>query len=167
MSDRTPTPTNQNTNNNDKQNDATPSVTQDFRQNHTRSGPTTGAATRSLLPPLPHELTAEWTVRAQLTFARAGERVQREFSSNDPVHPVRVVYKWSTLDTTNDQTDLGSGVGVGGANDDDDADDAKDVDMEDVSSSNTPTSHKRINTSSSRCSEQSTPFKVIRNSYQI
>lgn len=45
-------------------------------------------------PPLPHELTAEWTVRAQLTFARGGEPVQREYSTQDAVHPVRVVYKW-------------------------------------------------------------------------
>lgn len=44
--------------------------------------------------PLPHELTAEWTVRAQLTFARGGEPVQREYSGQDAVHPVRVVYKW-------------------------------------------------------------------------
>lgn len=47
-------------------------------------------------PPLPHELTAEWTVRAQLTFARGGEPVQREYSTQDAVHPVRVVYKWCT-----------------------------------------------------------------------
>ncbi|XP_030564113.1 uncharacterized protein LOC115764937 [Drosophila novamexicana] len=47
--------------------------------------------------PLPHELTAEWTVRAQLTFARAGgEPVQREFSAQEPLHPVRVVYKLCT-----------------------------------------------------------------------
>lgn len=46
--------------------------------------------------PLPHELTAEWTVRAQLTFARGGEPVQREYSTQDAVHPVRVVYKWCT-----------------------------------------------------------------------
>ncbi|XP_030387938.1 uncharacterized protein LOC115634389 [Scaptodrosophila lebanonensis] len=46
-------------------------------------------------PPLPHELTAEWTVRAQLKFARAGEQVQREYSTDDPLQPVRVVYKWS------------------------------------------------------------------------
>lgn len=46
--------------------------------------------------PLPHELTAEWTVRAHLTFARAGETVQKEFSAPEAVHPVRVVYKWST-----------------------------------------------------------------------
>ncbi|XP_017837324.1 uncharacterized protein LOC108596268 [Drosophila busckii] len=47
-------------------------------------------------PPLPHELTAEWTVRAQLTFAHGGEPVQREFSTQDAVQPVRVVYKWCT-----------------------------------------------------------------------
>ncbi|XP_017108043.2 uncharacterized protein [Drosophila bipectinata] len=47
-------------------------------------------------PPLPHELTAEWTVRAHLTFARAGETVQKEFCAPEAVHPVRVVYKWST-----------------------------------------------------------------------
>lgn len=47
-------------------------------------------------PPLPHELTAEWTVRAQLTFARAGEPVQREFNAQEPLQPMRVVYKWST-----------------------------------------------------------------------
>lgn len=70
----------------DKQTDASLGrTTQDFHQNHTR-------------PPLPHELTAEWTVKAQLKFARAGETVRREFSSNDPVNPVRVVYKWSTFD---------------------------------------------------------------------
>lgn len=46
--------------------------------------------------PLPHELTAEWTVRAHLTFARAGETVHKEFSAPEAVHPVRVVYKWST-----------------------------------------------------------------------
>lgn len=62
-------------------------TTQEFRQNHS-----------SERPPMPHELTAEWTVRAQLRFARAGETVQREFGTNDPVNPVRVVYKWSTLD---------------------------------------------------------------------
>ncbi|KAL9918230.1 uncharacterized protein ACN427_000657 isoform 1-T4 [Glossina fuscipes fuscipes] len=70
----------------DKQTDASLGrTTQDIHQNHTR-------------PPLPHELTAEWTVKAQLKFARAGETVRREFSSNDPVNPVRVVYKWSTFD---------------------------------------------------------------------
>ncbi|XP_034110977.1 uncharacterized protein LOC117572339 [Drosophila albomicans] len=47
-------------------------------------------------PPLPHELTAEWTVRAQLTFARGGEPVQQEYNAQDPLHPVRVVYKWCT-----------------------------------------------------------------------
>ncbi|XP_017027268.1 uncharacterized protein [Drosophila kikkawai] len=46
--------------------------------------------------PLPHELTAEWTVRAHLTFARAGEPVQKELSAPEAVHPVRVVYKWCT-----------------------------------------------------------------------
>lgn len=51
------------------------------------------------LPPLPHELTAEWTVRAQLTFARAGEPVQREFNAQEPLQPMRVVYKWSTPHT--------------------------------------------------------------------
>ncbi|KAL7735203.1 hypothetical protein ACLKA6_016122 [Drosophila palustris] len=50
-------------------------------------------------PPLPHELTAEWTVRAQLTFARGGETVQKEFSGQEPLHPVRVVYKWCTPET--------------------------------------------------------------------
>lgn len=48
------------------------------------------------VPPLPHELTAEWTVRAHLTFARAGEPVQKEFNAPEAVHPVRVVYKWCT-----------------------------------------------------------------------
>ncbi|XP_034479108.1 uncharacterized protein LOC117785276 [Drosophila innubila] len=47
-------------------------------------------------PPLPHELTAEWTVRAQLTFARGGEAVQKEYNVQEPLHPVRVVYKWCT-----------------------------------------------------------------------
>lgn len=47
--------------------------------------------------PLPHELTAEWTVRAQLRFARAGEIVNKKFNTSDPVSPVKVVYKWTTL----------------------------------------------------------------------
>lgn len=47
-------------------------------------------------PPLPHELTAEWTVRAHLTFARGGEAVQKEYNVQEPLHPVRVVYKWCT-----------------------------------------------------------------------
>ncbi|XP_022232038.2 uncharacterized protein LOC111080622 [Drosophila obscura] len=49
--------------------------------------------------PLPHELTAEWTVRAHLTFARAGEAVHKEcgvVGAAEPVQPVRVVYKWCT-----------------------------------------------------------------------
>ncbi|XP_019893736.1 uncharacterized protein LOC105262075 isoform X2 [Musca domestica] len=64
---------------------------QEFRQNHPQP-----QATRP--PPMPHELTAEWTVRAQLRFARAGETVRKDFSTNDPINPVRVVYKWTTLD---------------------------------------------------------------------
>lgn len=60
---------------------------QDFRQNHTTPR-----------PPMPHELTAEWTVSAQLKFARAGETVKKEYSTNDPINPVRVMYKWSTGD---------------------------------------------------------------------
>ncbi|XP_037948959.1 serine-rich adhesin for platelets [Teleopsis dalmanni] len=68
----------------------------EFRQNHTRP---------NLAPPQPHELTAEWTVRAKLTFARAGENVRREFSSNDPTNPVRVIYKWSTLDGSHTNID--------------------------------------------------------------
>ncbi|KAM7342223.1 uncharacterized protein ACRADG_009705 isoform 1-T5 [Cochliomyia hominivorax] len=59
----------------------------DFRQNHT--------TTRA---PMPHELMAEWTVSAQLKFARAGETVKKEFSTNDPINPVRVLYKWSAAD---------------------------------------------------------------------
>ncbi|XP_011209607.2 uncharacterized protein LOC105230516 [Bactrocera dorsalis] len=93
----------------------------------------------TVLPPQPHELTAEWTVRAQLTFARAGEKVQREFSSNDPVNPVRVVYKWSAFDSPLPP--------------DDDAD----VDLMDDSSSSTL--HKR-NSFASRGSRQSTPLKT-------
>ncbi|XP_034651515.1 uncharacterized protein LOC117890655 isoform X1 [Drosophila subobscura] len=59
--------------------------------------PTVGASAA----PLPHELTAEWTVRAHLTFARAGEPVHGEGSATEqptvqPVHPVHVVYKWCT-----------------------------------------------------------------------
>lgn len=50
-------------------------------------------------PPLPTELTAEWTVKAHLRFARAGESVRKTFSSCDPVNPVRIVYKWSTLES--------------------------------------------------------------------
>ncbi|XP_011196401.2 uncharacterized protein Hgs_2 [Zeugodacus cucurbitae] len=97
-------------------------------------------AAATTLPPQPHELTAEWTVRAQLTFARAGEKVQREFSSNDPVNPVRVVYKWSTFDSPLPP---------------DDAD--ADVDLMDDSSSSTL--HKR-NSFTSRGSRQSTPLKT-------
>ncbi|XP_065369949.1 uncharacterized protein LOC135962125 isoform X2 [Calliphora vicina] len=62
-------------------------TSQDFRQNH--------SAQRA---PMPHELTAEWTVSAQLKFARAGETVKKEFSTNDTVNPVRVLYKWSKVD---------------------------------------------------------------------
>lgn len=88
MGDRTPPPPQDYTN--DKQSEAGAGgiTTQEFRQNHPLQR-----------PPMPHELTAEWTVRAQLRFARAGETVRKEFSTNDPVNPVRVVYKWSTLDT--------------------------------------------------------------------
>lgn len=57
--------------------------------------PTSGAVQGHEVP-LPHELTAEWTVRAHLTFARAGETVQKEFSAPETVHPMRVVYKWCT-----------------------------------------------------------------------
>nr|XP_016928785.1 uncharacterized protein LOC108009168 [Drosophila suzukii] len=57
--------------------------------------PTAGAVPGQQVP-LPHELTAEWTVRAHLTFARAGEHVQKEFSAPEAVHPMRVVYKWCT-----------------------------------------------------------------------
>ncbi|XP_033155695.1 uncharacterized protein LOC117138003 [Drosophila mauritiana] len=57
--------------------------------------PTPGAVQGQEVP-LPHELTAEWTVRAHLTFARAGETVQKEFSAPETVHPMRVVYKWCT-----------------------------------------------------------------------
>ncbi|XP_073847013.1 uncharacterized protein isoform X2 [Musca autumnalis] len=72
----------------DKQTEAGAGTTnQEFRQNHPQAR-----------PPMPHELTAEWTVRAQLRFARAGETVRKEFSTNDPINPVRVVYKWTTLD---------------------------------------------------------------------
>lgn len=99
------------------------------------------APATTALPPQPHELTAEWTVRAQLTFARAGEKVQREFSSNDPVNPVRVVYKWSAFDSPLPP--------------DDDVD--ADVDLMDDSSSSTL--HKR-NSFASRGSRQSTPLKV-------
>ncbi|XP_046809623.1 uncharacterized protein LOC111675925 [Lucilia cuprina] len=60
---------------------------QDFRQNHSTQR-----------PPMPHELTAEWTVSAQLKFARAGETVKKEFSTNDTVNPVRVFYKWNKID---------------------------------------------------------------------
>ena len=50
---------------------------------------------------LPHELTAEWTVKAHLKFAKAGETIRKEINSDDTVHPVRVMYKWSTLDDSN------------------------------------------------------------------
>ncbi|XP_055917819.1 uncharacterized protein LOC129950054 [Eupeodes corollae] len=45
------------------------------------------------------ELTAEWVVRAQLTFGRPGETVTRDFSTNNnnsTINPVRVVYRWSS-----------------------------------------------------------------------
>lgn len=60
------------------------------------------------------ELTAEWTVHAQLTISRpnatttANESIQltnnRKFVDNDPTklenfsNPVKVIYKWSTDD---------------------------------------------------------------------
>lgn len=98
-----PTPPDQNNNNNNNNNDksqrghddkqseagAGGTTNQEFRQNHPQP---------QQRPPMPHELTAEWTVRAQLRFARAGETVRKDFNSNDPVNPVRVVYKWTTLD---------------------------------------------------------------------
>uniref|UniRef100_A0A1I8NQN1 Uncharacterized protein n=1 Tax=Stomoxys calcitrans TaxID=35570 RepID=A0A1I8NQN1_STOCA len=80
----------------DKQSEAGAGSTtnQEFRQNH----PQPQQPSSRQQPPMPHELTAEWTVRAQLRFARAGETVRKDFSTNDPINPVRVVYKWSTLD---------------------------------------------------------------------
>ncbi|XP_061392343.1 uncharacterized protein LOC133327822 [Musca vetustissima] len=79
----------------DKQTEAGAGITnQDFRQNH----PQPQGTRVQQPPPMPHELTAEWTVRAQLRFARAGETVRKDFSTNDPINPVRVVYKWTTLD---------------------------------------------------------------------
>lgn len=87
----TPQPSDpRNSDNNEKQAEAGAGgiTSQEFRQNHPQQR-----------PPMPHELTAEWTVRAQLRFARAGETVSKEFSTNDPVNPVRVIYKWSTLDS--------------------------------------------------------------------
>ncbi|CAD7013989.1 unnamed protein product [Ceratitis capitata] len=110
-------------------------------QDSTRRRP---QAATSALPPQPHELTAEWTVRAQLTFARAGEKVQREFSANDPVNPVRVVYKWSTFDSPLPP--------------DDDADIA-DADADLMDDSSTSTLHQR-NSFASRGSRQSTPLKT-------
>lgn len=49
-------------------------------------------------PPLPHELTAEWTVNAQLKFARAGEAIEKIFNTSDTVSPVSVLYKWTAVD---------------------------------------------------------------------
>ncbi|XP_053966353.1 uncharacterized protein LOC128868367 [Anastrepha ludens] len=120
----------------DKQSAAGISDSQEFRHEQRRPQATTSGATGTTQPPQPHELTAEWTVRAQLTFARAGEKVQREFSSNDPTNPVRVVYKWSTFDSPVPPDD--------------------DVDIDDSSSS---TLHKR-NSFASRGSRQSTPLKT-------
>ncbi|KRF99154.1 uncharacterized protein Dwil_GK27624 [Drosophila willistoni] len=61
--------------------------------------------------PLPHELTAEWTVRAQLTFARNGEPVQKEYGEQDALHPVRVVYKLSAPSTEQDADKVSPSAG--------------------------------------------------------
>lgn len=45
-----------------------------------------------------NELTAEWTVRAKLTISGPGEKVTKEFTSNDPENPVKVTCKWTNLD---------------------------------------------------------------------
>lgn len=121
--------------------------TQDSSRQYQRRPQAANPPTATVLPPQPHELTAEWTVRAQLTFARAGEKVQREFSSNDPVNPVRVVYKWSAFDSPLPP----------------DVDDDADVDLLDDSSSSTL--HKR-NSFASRGSRQSTPLKVSHIAYR-
>ncbi|XP_067631284.1 serine-rich adhesin for platelets [Eurosta solidaginis] len=99
----------------------------------------TDGTPQNVLPPLPHELTAEWTVRAQLTFARAGEKVQREFSSNDPVNPVRVVYKWSAFDSPLPPDD--------------------DYDADEVDNSSSSPLHTKQHSFGSRGSSQSTPLK--------
>ncbi|XP_075168116.1 uncharacterized protein LOC142240294 [Haematobia irritans] len=96
-----PPPDNKSNNADDKQSEAGAGSTtnQEFRQNHPQP--------QQVRPPMPHELTAEWTVRAQLRFARAGETVRKDFSTNDPINPVRVVYKWSTLDEDGNAMDEG------------------------------------------------------------
>lgn len=62
----------------------------------------------------PENITAEWTVHAQLTITRPGDKAKnsndQSDSSNtaDDVHkqsnPVTVVYKWSTDDMKNEST---------------------------------------------------------------
>lgn len=42
------------------------------------------------------ELTAEWTVHAQLTISRPGGDSSKPFESDDRSNPLRVVYKWSS-----------------------------------------------------------------------
>lgn len=45
-----------------------------------------------------NELTAEWTVRAKLSISGPGEKVTKEYTTNDPENPVRVTCKWTNLD---------------------------------------------------------------------
>lgn len=63
----------------------------------------------------PENITAEWTVHAQLTITRPSDKAKNSNDQNDssntdaePVpkqsNPVKVVYKWSTDDMKNDST---------------------------------------------------------------
>ncbi|XP_055836724.1 rho GTPase-activating protein gacU [Episyrphus balteatus] len=76
--------------------DKSQSSAQSRQQQQHDTGPS--PTPNSGIPGIP-ELTAEWVVRAQLTFGRPGETVTRDFTTNNntnTIRPVRVVYRWSS-----------------------------------------------------------------------
>lgn len=62
----------------------------------------------------PDNITAEWTVHAQLTITRPSDKAKNSNDQNDlpntaeevstKSNPVRVVYKWSSDDMKNEST---------------------------------------------------------------
>lgn len=62
----------------------------------------------------PENITAEWTVHAQLTITRPSDKIKNSNDQNDSSNtaedvpkqsnPVTVVYKWSTDDMKNEST---------------------------------------------------------------